>query len=80
MVKNATEAKVNIVNDNESKERTRLLAEIGQRRDACSHDTVIICKSNESTNDFTRMNYSLNNCQNKTKITTKTKKQKNKKQ
>ena len=50
MVKKATEAMIKIVNENESKERTRLLAEIGQRRDACSHDTVIICKSNESTN------------------------------
>ena len=50
MVKNATEAKVNIVNDIESKERTRILGEIGQRRDACSHNTVIISKSNEATN------------------------------
>ena len=50
MVKNATEAKVNIVNDNESKERTRILDDIGQRRDACSHDTLIISKSNETTN------------------------------
>ena len=49
MVKNATAAMINIVNDNESKERTRILDEIGQRRDACSHDTVIISKSNETT-------------------------------
>ena len=48
--KNATETKVNIVNDNESKERTRILGEIGQRRDAGSHDTVIISKANETTN------------------------------
>ena len=50
MVKNATAAMINIVNENESKERTRILDEIGQRRDACSHDTVIISKSNETTN------------------------------
>jgi hypothetical protein len=50
MVKNATAAMIKIVNENESKERTRILDEIGQRRDACSHDTVIISKSNETTN------------------------------
>ena len=50
MVKNATEAMINIANENESKERTRILGEIGQRRDACSHDTVIISKANETTN------------------------------
>jgi hypothetical protein len=50
MVKNATEAMIKIVNANESKERTRILGEIGQRRDACSHDTVIISKANETTN------------------------------
>ena len=50
MVKNATEAMIKIVNANESKERTRIRDEIGQRRDACSHDTVIISKSNETTN------------------------------
>jgi hypothetical protein len=49
-VKNATAAMIKIVNENESKERTRILDEIGQRRDACSHDTVIISKSNETTN------------------------------
>ena len=50
MVKNATAAMIKIVNENESKERTRILGEIGQRRDACSHDTVIISKANETTN------------------------------
>jgi hypothetical protein len=50
MVKNTTEAMINIVNENESKERTRILGEIGQRRDACSHDTFIISKANETTN------------------------------
>jgi hypothetical protein len=50
MVKNATEAMIKIVNEKESKERTRIRDEIGQRRDACSHDTVIISKSNETTN------------------------------
>ena len=50
MVKNTTEAMINIVNENESKERTRILGEIGQRRDACSHDSVIISKANETTN------------------------------
>ena len=49
MVKNATEAMIKVLNENESKERTRILDEIGQRRDACSHDTVIISKSNETT-------------------------------
>jgi hypothetical protein len=50
MVKNATAAMIKIVNENESKERTRILGEIGQRRDAGSHDTVIISKANETTN------------------------------
>ena len=50
MVKKATEAMIKIVNENESKERTRILDEIGQRRDACSHDTVIISKANETIN------------------------------
>ena len=50
MVKNSTEAMIKIVNENESKESTRILDEIGQRRDACSHDTVIISKANETTN------------------------------
>ena len=50
MVNNATEAMINIVNENESKERTRILGEIGQRRDACSHDTVIISKAYKTTN------------------------------
>jgi hypothetical protein len=50
MVKNATAEMIKIVNENESKERTRILGEIGPRRDACSHDTVIISKSNETTN------------------------------
>jgi hypothetical protein len=50
MVKNATEVMIKIVNANESKERTRILDKIGQRRDACSHDTVIISKANETTN------------------------------
>ena len=50
MVKHATEAMIKIVNEKESKERTRILDEIGQRRDACSHDTVIISKANETTN------------------------------
>jgi hypothetical protein len=50
MVKNTTEAMINIVNENESKERTRILGEIGQRRDVCSHDSVIISKANETTN------------------------------
>ena len=50
MVKNATEAMIKIVNANEYKERTRILDDIGQRRDACSHDTVIISKANEATN------------------------------
>ena len=50
MVNNATEAMIKIVNENESKERARILDEIGQCRDACSHDTVIISKSNETTN------------------------------
>ena len=50
MVKYATEAMIKIVNENESKERTRILDEVGQRRDACSHDTVIISKTNETTN------------------------------
>ena len=50
VVKYATAAMINIVNENESKERTRILDEIGQRRDACSHDTVIISKANETTN------------------------------
>jgi hypothetical protein len=34
----------------QSKERTRILGEIGQRRDACSQDSVIISKANETTN------------------------------
>ena len=50
MVKNATEAMLNVANENESKERTRIIDDIGQRIDACSHDTVIISKSNETTN------------------------------
>ena len=50
MVKNATESMIKIVNANKSKERIRILQEIGQRRDACSHDTVIISKANETTN------------------------------
>ena len=50
MVKNATEAMIKIVNENEYKEKTRILDEIGQCRDACSHDTVIISKANETTN------------------------------
>ena len=33
-----------------ARSRTRILDEIGQRRDACSHDTLIISKSNETTN------------------------------
>jgi hypothetical protein len=37
MVKYATEAMIKIVNENESKERTRILDEVGQRRDACSY-------------------------------------------
>jgi hypothetical protein len=41
---------IKIVNENESKERKRIFGEIGQRRDACSHDTVIISKANETTN------------------------------
>jgi hypothetical protein len=52
MVKNATEAMVNIVNDNESKVKTRILGEIGQRRDACSYDTVIISKTIYQCFDF----------------------------
>ena len=50
MVKNATEAMIKIVNEKESKESKRILDDIGQRRDACSHDTVIISKANETTN------------------------------
>jgi archaellum biogenesis ATPase FlaH len=50
MVKNATEAMIKIVNEKEYKEKTRILDEIGQCRDACSHDTVIISKANETTN------------------------------
>jgi hypothetical protein len=36
MVKNATAAMIKFVKEDESKERTRILGEIGQRRDACS--------------------------------------------
>jgi hypothetical protein len=50
MVINATAVMIKIVNENESKERTRILDDIGQRRDACSHDTVIISKANATTN------------------------------
>ena len=50
MVNNATEVMIKIVNENESKERKCILGDIGQRRDACSHDTVIISKANETTN------------------------------
>ena len=50
MVKNATEAMIKIVNEKEFNERTHILDEIGQRRDACSYDTVIISKANETTN------------------------------
>ena len=50
MVKKATEAMIKIVNEKESKESKRILDDIGQRRDACSHDTVIISKANETTN------------------------------
>ena len=50
MVRKATEAMIKVVNENESKERGRILNEIGQRRDACSFDTVIISKANETTN------------------------------
>ena len=41
---------IKIINENESKERKRISGEIGQRRDACSYDTVIISKANETTN------------------------------
>ena len=50
MAKNATEAMIKIVNEKESKERGHILDKIGQCRDACSYDTVIISKANETTN------------------------------
>ena len=50
MVKKTTEAMIKLVNENESKEKTRILVDIGQLRDACSHDSVIISKANETTN------------------------------
>jgi hypothetical protein len=51
MVNNATEAMIKIVNEKESKDRKRILDEIGQRRDACSHDTVIISKANDENGE-----------------------------